>query len=33
MTAINKVIENNGNFIGAFRESVIRVIGGYSIKS
>ena len=32
MTAINKVVENNGDFIGAFRENVIRVIGGYSTK-
>lgn len=32
MTAINNVVENNGDFIGAFRENVIRVIGGYSIK-
>ena len=30
MTAINSVVENNGDFIGAFRENVIRVIGGYS---
>ncbi|WP_312906969.1 recombinase family protein [Tissierella praeacuta] len=32
MTAINSVVENNGDFIGAFRENVIRVIGGYSTK-
>jgi uncharacterized protein YukE len=32
MTAINNVVENNGEFIGAFRENVIRVIGGYSTK-
>ena len=32
MTAINNVVENNGDFIGAFRENVIRVIGGYSTK-
>lgn len=30
MKAINKVLENNGDFIGAFRENVIRVIGNYS---
>ena len=30
MKAINKVVENNGDFIGAFRENVIRVIGNYS---
>ncbi len=32
MTAINSVVENNGDFIGAFRENVIRIIGGYSTK-
>ncbi|MBU3220373.1 Recombinase zinc beta ribbon domain-containing protein [Desulfonispora thiosulfatigenes DSM 11270] len=32
MTAINNVVENNGDFIGAFRENVIRVMGGYSTK-
>ncbi|WP_353096850.1 recombinase zinc beta ribbon domain-containing protein [Tissierella praeacuta] len=32
MTAINSVVENNGEFIGAFRENVIRIIGGYSTK-
>ena len=32
MTAINSVVENNEDFIGAFRENVIRVIGGYSTK-
>ncbi len=32
MTAINSVVEENGDFIGAFRENVIRVIGGYSTK-
>lgn len=32
MTAINKVVEDNGDFIGAFRENVIRVMGGYSTK-
>lgn len=30
MKAINKVVENNGDFIGIFRENVIRVIGNYS---
>lgn len=30
MTAINSVVENTGEFIGAFRENVIRVIGSYS---
>ncbi|HBC97585.1 MAG TPA: Site-specific recombinase [Clostridium sp.] len=33
MTAINNVVENNGDFIGAFRENVIRVIGGYSTRN
>jgi DNA invertase Pin-like site-specific DNA recombinase/uncharacterized protein YukE len=32
MKAINKVVENNGDFIGTFRENVIRVIGSYSTK-
>jgi len=32
MNAINSVVENKGDFIGAFRENVIRVIGGYSPK-
>nr|WP_244969166.1 recombinase family protein [Tissierella praeacuta] len=32
MTAINSVVKNNGDFIGAFRENVIRIIGGYSTK-
>lgn len=32
MMAINSVVENKGEFIGAFRENVIRVIGGYSTK-
>ncbi|SHF06978.1 hypothetical protein SAMN02745784_02699 [Tissierella praeacuta DSM 18095] len=32
MTAINSVVENNGDFIGAFRKNVIRIIGGYSAK-
>ena len=30
MTAINSVVENTGEFIGTFRENVIRVIGSYS---
>lgn len=30
MKAINKVVESNGDFIGTFRENVIRVIGNYS---
>ena len=30
MTAINSVVENQGEFVGAFRENVIRVIGSYS---
>lgn len=30
MNAINKVVENNGEFIETFRENVIRVIGNYS---
>lgn len=30
MTAISSVIENHGEFVGAFRENVIRVIGSYS---
>jgi DNA invertase Pin-like site-specific DNA recombinase len=30
MTAINSVVENTGQFIGTFRENVIRVIGNYS---
>lgn len=32
MKAINSVVEDTGDFIGAFRENVIRVIGGYSTK-
>ncbi|HHX62654.1 MAG TPA: recombinase family protein [Epulopiscium sp.] len=32
MVAINNVVEDSGDFIGAFRENVIRVIGGYSKK-
>lgn len=32
MNAINKIVENNGDFIGTFRENVIRVIGNYSTK-
>ncbi|MDD3404619.1 MAG: recombinase family protein [Hespellia sp.] len=30
MTAINSVVENTGEFIGIFRENVIRIIGNYS---
>ncbi|MCQ1530083.1 recombinase family protein [Lutispora saccharofermentans] len=33
MTAINSVVENRGEFVGAFRENVIRVIGNYSTKN
>jgi len=33
MTAINSVVENQGEFIGAFRENVIRVIGNYSTQN
>ncbi|MEL5899270.1 recombinase family protein [Clostridium sporogenes] len=32
MKAINNVVENTGEFIGTFRENVIRVIGNYSIQ-
>lgn len=32
MKAINNVVEGTGDFIGAFRENVIRIIGNYSIK-
>ena len=32
MTALNSVVENTGEFIGTFRENVIRVIGSYSTK-
>ncbi|HEY9160998.1 MAG TPA: recombinase family protein [Desulfomonilia bacterium] len=32
MTAINSVVENRGDFVGAFRENVIQVIGSYSTK-
>ncbi|MDA3731339.1 recombinase family protein [Niameybacter massiliensis] len=30
MTAINSMVENTGEFIGTFRQNVIRVIGNYS---
>lgn len=30
MKSINNVVENTGEFIGTFRENVIRVIGNYS---
>jgi len=33
MTAINSVVENRGEFVGAFRENVIRVIGSYSTRN
>ena len=33
MTAINSVVENRGEFVSAFRENVIRVIGSYSTKN
>lgn len=33
MLVINKVVENNGDFIGAFRENVIKIIGRYSTKN
>ncbi len=32
MKAINNVVEDTGDFIGAFRENVIRIIGSYSTK-
>lgn len=32
MKAVNSVVENQGEFVEAFRENVIRVIGGYSTK-
>ena len=32
MKAINSVVEDTGDFIGAFRENVIRIIGSYSTK-
>jgi len=32
MKAVNRVVENQGEFVGAFRENVIRVIGSYSTK-
>ena len=33
MTAINSVVENQGEFVGAFRENVIWVSGNYSTKN
>lgn len=33
MKAVNSVVENWGEFVGAFRENVIRVIGNYSTKN
>jgi len=32
MKAVNRVVENQGEFVGAFRENVTRVIGSYSTK-
>lgn len=32
MKAINSVVEDTGDFIGAFRQNVIRIIGSYSTK-
>lgn len=32
MTSVNSVVENQGEFVGAFRENVIRVIGSYSTR-
>ncbi|EAC5804326.1 TPA_asm: recombinase family protein [Listeria monocytogenes] len=32
MAAVNSVVENQGEFVGAFRENVIRVIGSYSTR-
>ncbi len=33
MAAINSVVENRSEFVGAFRENVIRVIGSYSTRN
>ena len=33
MTAINNVVEDQGEFVQAFRENVIRIIGSYSAQS
>lgn len=33
MAAINSVVENRSEFVSAFRENVIRVIGSYSAKN
>ncbi len=33
MAAINSVVENRGDFVGAFRENVIQVIGSYSTRN
>ena len=30
MTAVNSVVEDQGEFVQAFRENVIRIIGNYS---
>ena len=33
MTAVDSVVENQGEVVGAFRENVIRVIGSYTTKN
>lgn len=33
MTAINNVVEDQGEFVQAFRENVIRIIGSYSTQA
>jgi len=33
MTAVNSVVENREEFVGAFRENVIRIIGSYTTKN
>lgn len=33
MTAINNVVEDQGEFVQAFRENVIRIIGSYSAQA
>lgn len=33
MPAINSVVDNQGEFVGAFRENIILVIGSYSTKN
>ncbi|MCQ4924404.1 hypothetical protein NE686_14980 [Tissierella carlieri] len=32
MITLNGVVEDNGDFIGAFGENIISIIGGYSTK-